>query len=216
MKARYAATVFCLIAALTVGLAPAPACAADNTNGQERPIRLFATARYGPIGAIMMNSLSPRAVAIDGRFAQGEELIWGGELIKVLSDRTVCIALDSIGQATLSRGAMVRLANARASSEDRGYEVLVASIVQGSVELRLNAAAGAYVEAPGSAFIASPGASFRVRVEDGRALLSTLVGTVRVQDQPVPQDVNIRVVDDLGRPVSSGSQFSVRASSTRQ
>lgn len=216
MKARYAATVFCLIAALIVGLALGPACAADNNDSQERPIRLFASVRFGPIGAIKMNSLIAGAVAIDGRLAQGEELIWGGELIEVLADRTVRIALDSIGQVTLSRGAMVRLADARASSEDAGYEVLVASIVHGSVDLKLNAAAGAYVEAPGSAFIASRGASFRVRVEDGRALLSTLVGTVRVQDQPPPQDVNIRVVDELGRPVSSGSQFSVRARSTRQ
>lgn len=216
MKARYPATVFCLIAAMAVGLAPGPACAADNNDGQERPIRLFATARFGPIGAIKISSLTSGAVAIDGRLAQGEGLLWGGELIKVLADNTACIVLDSIGQVILSRGAMVRLADARASSEDAGYEVLVVSIVHGSVDLKLNAAAGAYVEAPGSAFIASRGASFKVRVEDGRALLNTLVGTVRVQDQPVPQDVNIRIVDDLGRPVSSGSQFSVRARSTRQ
>ncbi|PYT04284.1 MAG: hypothetical protein DMF60_15800 [Acidobacteria bacterium] len=216
MKHRYAATVFCLIAALTVGLASVPACASDGTDRQESTIRLFASARFGPIGAIKMNSLTSGAVAIDGRLAQGEGLLWGGELINVLTDHTVCIALDSIGQVTLSRGAIVRLADARASSADAGYEVLVASIVRGSVDLKLNAAAGAYVEAPGSAFIASRGASFRVRVEDGRALLSTLVGTVRIQDQPPPQDLNIRIVDDLGRPVSSGSQFSVRARSTRQ
>jgi hypothetical protein len=216
MNVRYTATVLCLIAALTVGLAPGRARAADDSERKEKPIRLFASARFGPIGAIKMDSLTSGAVAIDGRLARGEGLLWGGELIKALADRTVCIALDSIGQVTLSGGAMVRLADARASSDDAGYEVLVASILQGSVDLRLNAAAGAYVEAPGSAFIASRGASFRVRVEDGRALLSTRVGTVRVQDQPPPQDVNIRVVDDLGRPVSSGSQFSVRARSTRQ
>ena len=216
MKARYAATIFCLIAALTAGLAPGPVRAADDTDRQESPIRLFVSARFGPIGTIKMNSLTSGAVAIDGRLAQGEELIWGGELIKVLAAHTACIALDSIGQVTLSRGAMVRLADARASSGNAGYEVLVASIVQGSVDLKLNAAAGAYIEAPGYAFIASRGAAFRVRVENGRALLSTLAGTVRVQDQPPPQDVNIRVVDDLGRPVSSGSQFSVRARSTRQ
>ncbi len=182
MKVRYAATVLCLIAAMTVGLAPGPACAADNNDGQERPIRLFATARFGPIGAIKMSSLTSSAVAIDGRVAQGEGLLWGGELIKVLADNTACIVLDSFGQVTLSRGAVVRLADARASSEDAGYEVLVVSILHGSVDLKLNAAAGAYVEAPGSAFIASRGARFRVRVEDGRASLSTLVGTVRVQD----------------------------------
>jgi hypothetical protein len=216
MKPRYAATVYCLITALTAGLVPAPAGAADDTEGRERPIRLFASARFGPIGAIKMSSLTPGAVAIDGRLAQSEELIWGGELIRVLTDRTVRVALDSIGDITLSRGAMVRLADGRASSEDEGYDVLIASIIRGRIDLRLNAGAGAYVEAPGSSYTASRGARFTVKVEEGRAALSTTSGTVRVQDQALPQDVNIRVVDDLGRPVSSGSQFSVRARSTRQ
>src|SRR6185436_2237354 len=65
MKPRYAATVFCLITALTAGLVPAPAGAADDTEGRERPIRLFASARFGPIGAIKMSSLTPGAVAVD-------------------------------------------------------------------------------------------------------------------------------------------------------
>jgi hypothetical protein len=217
MKIRQAATVFCLIVALTAGLAPAPVSAGGHSTDQERPIRLYVTARFGPIGAIKLNSLSGAAVAIDGRIAQGEAPIWGGELIKVRADRTVRVAFDSIGQVTLAQGAMVRFASARASSGDTGYDVLVASIVAGSVDVKLNAGAGAYVEAGRSAFTASRGASFSVSVEEGRASLSTVAGVVRVQDQAaVPQDINIRLVDDLGRPVSSGAQFSVRARSTRQ
>ncbi len=126
------------------------------------------------------------------------------------------VALDSIGQVTLSEGATVRFATARASSDDAGYDVLVASIVEGSINVALHAGAGAYIEAGTSAFTASRGANFSVTVEEGRASLRTVAGIVRIQDQPVPQDVNIRVVDDLGRPVSSGAQFSVRARSTRQ
>jgi hypothetical protein len=217
MRFRYSATGVFLIVALTTGLAPAPVSAGGHSTDQERPIRLYATARFGPIGAIKLNSVSGAAVAIDGRVAQGETPIWGGELIKVRADRTVRVALDSIGQVTLAQGAMVRFAAARASSDDAGYEVLVASIVAGSVDVKLNAGAGAYVEAGRSAFTASRGASFSVSVQEGRASLSTVAGVVRVQDQAaVPQDVNIRVVDELGRPVSSGSQFSVRARSTRQ
>jgi len=45
---------------------------------------------------------------------------------------------------------------------------------------------------------------------------STFAGVVPAQDQPPPQDVNIRVVDELGRPVASGAALSVRARSTRQ
>ncbi|HJZ67616.1 MAG TPA: hypothetical protein VKF81_05820 [Blastocatellia bacterium] len=46
--------------------------------------------------------------------------------------------------------------------------------------------------------------------------LSAFAGVVPAQDQPPPQDVNIRVVDELGRPVASGAALSVRARSTRQ
>ena len=216
MKIRRATTVLVVIVALTAGLAPTRVSASGPNTDQERPIRLYATAHFGPIGAITLNSLSGATVAIDGRIAQGEGSIWGGELIKVVADRTVRVALDSLGQVTLSRGAMVRLASARASSNDSGYEVLVASIVAGSIDVKLNAGAGAYVEAGRSAFTASRGASFSISLEEGRASLSTAAGAVGVQDQAVPQDVNIRLVDDLGRPVASGSQFSVRARSTRQ
>ena len=217
MKFRHSATGLFLIVALTAGLAPARVCAGGHGTDQERPIRLYATTRFGPIGAIKLNSLSGVAVAIDGRIAQGEAPIWGGELIKVRAGHMVRVALDSIGQVTLAQGAMVRFSTARASSDDAGYEVLVASIVAGSVDVKLSAGAGAYVEAGRSALTASRGASFSVSVQEGRASLSTVAGVVRVQDQAaVPQDVNIRVVDELGRPVSSGSQFSVRARSTRQ
>ena len=146
MKLRYAATGLLLITALTAGLAPGRAWASDNSADQGRPIWLYASARFGPIGAVKTNSLTSGAVAIDGRVAQGEELIWGGELIKVLADHTVRVAFDSIGQVTLARGAMVRFAYARGSADDTGYNVLVASIIDGSVDVKLNASAGAYVE----------------------------------------------------------------------
>jgi hypothetical protein len=217
MIIRRVTTTLCLMAALIAALIPAPVSAADRTSDEAGPIRLHAIERFGPIGAIKMNSLSDPGVAIDGRIAQGEAPIWGGELIRVRNDRTVRVVLDSIGQVTLAQGAVVRFASARASSEDAGYQVLVASLIAGSVDVKLNATAGAYLEAGRSAITASRGARFSVGFADGRASIATVVGVVRVQDQPAPpQDVNIRLVDDLGRPVASGSQFSVRARSTRQ
>lgn len=216
MKTRYDLTGLILIVALTSAMVPSPTFASDHSADQERAIRLYASGRFGPIGAIKLNSLSGAAVTIDGRITRGEASIWGGELIKAIGDRPVRVALDSIGQVTLARGASVRFASARASADDAAYEMLVASIVAGSVAVKLNAGAGAYIEAGWSAFTASRGASFGVSVEDGRASLIRMSGDVRVQDQAAPQDVNIRLVDDLGRPVSSGSQFSVRARSTRQ
>jgi hypothetical protein len=216
MKNRYTATGMFLIVALAAGTLPSPVRASDRSTTSETPILLYSSAQFGPIGAIKLNSLGGPVVAIDGRIAKGEESIWGGELIQVGGDCRVNVVLDAIGQVTLARGATVRFARARASSGDAVYEVLVASVVAGTAEVKLNPCAGAFIRAGTSEVAASRGASFRVNVEEGRALLNTIAGVVRVQEQPPPQDVNIRVVDDLGRPVSSGSQFSVRARSTRQ
>jgi hypothetical protein len=216
MKIGYAATGLFLIVTLTAGLAPAPVSASDHNLDKERPIRLYASAHIAPIGTLRINSPIGGDVAINGRIPRGDELIWGGELIKVFPARTARVTLDSIGQVTLSRGAVVRFSSFRASHDDAESGVLVASLVEGSIGVKLNAGAGAYVEAGASAFTASRGASFTVRVEEGRASLNTVAGVVGVRSQAPPQDLNIRVVDDLGRPVSSGSQLSVRARSTRQ
>jgi hypothetical protein len=216
MYIRYTATGLLLMAVLTSASFPTPARANDHSLPEESPIRLYASARIAPIGAISVNSLSGPAVAINGRPAQTEAPIWSGELIRVAAGRTVKVILNSIGQVTLARGAVARFAIARASSDGAAYDVLVASIAAGSADVRLNPGVGAYVETGISALTSSRGAIFSVNVEEGRAFISTVTGAVRLQDQPPPQDVNIRVVDDLGRPVSSGSQFSVRARSTRQ
>jgi hypothetical protein len=216
MKIRHTTTgLFSIVALITV-LIPAPVRASDHNTSDSRPIRLYASARFGPIGAVKLNSLSDAVVAIDGRVAHGEAAIWGGEVIKVIADRTVSVALDSIGQIKLARRTVVSFSKARSSSDDAGYDVLIASLLTGSAEVKLNPRAGAYIEAGQAALSATRGASFKVSVEDGRASLDTYAGVVRVQDQAPLQDLKIRVVDDLGRAVSSGSQLSVRARSTRQ
>jgi hypothetical protein len=215
MKSRHASIVFCLIVVLTFSLAPARTKASGSGTEQQLPIRLYVNERFAPIGAIC-NSLAGGAVAVDGRFAQDNTPIWGGELIKVIGNSRVGVAVDSIGKISLSPGSSARFATARASDGEINYKVLVAYLVTGSAIVRLNSEAGAYVEAGRSSFRASRGASFNIKMEEGRGSLLDSTGTVVFQDQPAPQDVNIRVVDELGRPVASGSQFSVRARSTRQ
>src|SRR5437870_1866767 len=138
MKIRYVATSLFLMVALTAGLARGTVWASDNRTDQERPIRLYASARFGPIGAIKMAFVSGGAVAIDGRIARGEELIWGGELIKVLSDRKAQVTLDSIGEITLARGGAVRCTTARGEFNESSHQVLVASLVEGSIDVKLN------------------------------------------------------------------------------
>lgn len=190
--------------------------AADHNSDVDKPIRLYASEHFGPIGAIRSNALSEPSAAINGRVARADEQIWGGEIIQSIANRTVRVTLDSIGRLALSPGAAVRVAASRSSAGDLTSDVLVATLISGALRVELNSGAEAYVEAGFSRLTASRGVSFSVKVENGRALLSEASGEVRIQDQQVPQDVNIRLVDDLGRPVSSGSQFSVRARSTRQ
>lgn len=205
-----------ILMALIASLTTVPVRARASGSDGEKPIRLYASARFGPIGLLKLNSLTARDASVDGRISQGETSIWGGELIRVTNDRKVRVAFDALGEVTLARGASVRFGTARGTHNDAGYDVLVASLEQGSLDVTLNREAGAYIEAAGSTFTAEPGASFAVSVRNSHASLVRLVGAVSVQDQPVPQDVKIRIVDELGRPVASGSQLSVRARSTRQ
>lgn len=205
-----------ILMALIASLTTVPVRARASGLDGEKSIRLYASARFGPIGLLKLNSLTARDASVDGRISQGETSIWGGELIRVTNDRKVRVAFDALGEVTLARGASVRFGTARGTHNDAGYDVLVASLEQGSLDVKLNREAGAYIEAAGSTFTAEPGASFAVNVRDANASLTRVAGVVSVQDQPVPQDVKIRMVDDLGRPVSAGSQLSVRARSTRQ
>jgi hypothetical protein len=195
---------------------PTATRAADHNSDSDKPIRLYASEHFGPIGAIRLNVLSEPSAAINGRIARGDEQIWGGELIQSIANRSVRVTVDSIGRLVLSPGTAVRVAASRSSAGESSNEMLVATLMSGALKVELNDGAAAYVEAGFSRLTSSKGVSFSVRVEDGRALVSEASGEVRIQDQQVPQDVNIRQVDDLGRPVSSGSQFSVRARSTRQ
>ncbi|HXF40299.1 MAG TPA: hypothetical protein VN687_11350, partial [Blastocatellia bacterium] len=209
MKHRSSSIGFTLVVALLAALIPAPAHA-DHA-GKDAESRN--SARFGPIGSIGTKTLGD-TTSIDGRIAQGGDPIWGGELISAAGARSVQIDLDSIGQVTLDRRSSVRLASA--SSGSSRADVLIATLVTGTININLNGGARAYVEAGSSAFSASAGASFSVRLDSNGAALNTLAGEVRAQDPTPPQDVNIRIVDELGRPVSAGAQLSVRARSTRQ
>lgn len=215
MKIKSHTTGLALLA-LIASLIPAPVRASGNGLDGEKPVRLYASERFSPIGSIRLNSINARDVSVDGRRSQGETAIWGGELIRVLDDRRVRVEFETLGEVMLSRGATVRFTAGRGTRNDTGCNVLIASLEQGSIDLKLKRDAGAYIEASGSTFTAEPGASFGVGVRDAQARLIRLAGDVSVQDQPVPQDVKIQMVDDLGRPLSAGSQLSVRARSTRQ
>ncbi|HSO76236.1 MAG TPA: hypothetical protein VLU47_15495 [Blastocatellia bacterium] len=207
MKTTLSATVWLLVVALVVGLGPGPVAALDHGAREDKPIRLRVTARFTPIGAIVGNLTEPEAARIDGRVASGEQAIWGGELIQAPANATVRVSFDSTGEAGLARGASARFGVVPA---DNGMQVLVASIVRGGVNFKLRPEAGAYVEAAGSAFTASPGSRFTVGVIDGLPVLAVLSGHVEAPAQ-VPQPRYI-----LRPPAGQGGSISVAARSTRQ
>jgi hypothetical protein len=207
MKTTLSATVWLLIVAMVLGIAPGPAAALDNSSGEDKPIRLRVVARFSPIGAIVGNLTGPGAATIDGRVASGEQPIWGGELIQSPTDAAVRVSFDATGEAALTRGALARFGVVPA---DDGMQVLVASIVRGGVSFKLRPEAGAYVEAAGSAFAASPGARFTVGILDGNAALKIVSGSVEPQPQSAPQRYVLRP------PAGQGGSISVAARSTRQ
>ncbi|HWN98681.1 MAG TPA: hypothetical protein VNS63_05360 [Blastocatellia bacterium] len=207
MKTTVSASVWLLIVALVLGLAPGPAAAHENSGGEDRPVRLRVTARFSPIGSIVGNLTEPGAAMIDGRIAAAQQHIWGGELLQAPTDATVRVSFDLTGEAALATGALARFGVIPA---DNGAQVLVASILRGSVNFKLRPDAGAYVEAAGSAFTASSGARFSVGVLDGKALLKVVSGNVAASEPGAQQKYILRP------PAGQGGSISVAARATRQ
>lgn len=169
----------------------------------DRPIRLYANAGGGPIGSIDMWS----RVSINGRKATGAQTIWGGEVIEAQSDARILI--EDTADVALTRGAIIKVAKARNSFDDKGGDLLIAQIITGSVSIKLDATAAAYVEAAGSTFIAKRASHFKVDVNEGQADLSVASGAVE-QTQPAAQR-RYQL-----RPIGLGANLSVRARATRQ
>jgi hypothetical protein len=208
-KIRYSTIVISLIGVLMMSSVPQPARADNGSGDVDRPIRLHATAMRAPIGIVDAFG----SININGKQVSGEQTLWGGELIEALSASTTRVAFDSIGTAALTRGTAVRFATTRSMLADEGSHVLVASVVKGKVAIELHPQSGAFVEAAGRRFTALQGASFRIGIHDGLAVLTTVSGIVNSQSQR--PNYKIKPVDDLGRPVDLGSSLSVRARSTR-
>jgi hypothetical protein len=213
MKNRHALTGLLLALAVAMGVAPLPATA-DGDSDQQRPIRLYASARFGPVGSLNCDLAvtgRSKAIVINGRVAAGEQTIWGGELIQVPYGSSARVSFDSIGDVTLSNGARARFSTSISGSASGARNVLVASLVSGDLSVSLEPGAGAYVEAAGSAFKSSGGASFRVAVtSEGRPVVETLSGEVSTEAQGAQQRFTLRP------PPGQGGALSVAARSTRQ
>jgi hypothetical protein len=204
--------MFCTI--LVAGLSPRLICA-DGPD-REPQIRLYSKAAVAPIGSITGDPLGVGRIAINGQITRGDQSLWGGELLQSLSNEPVRVAIADIGSLTLAGGAMVRVSTSRAAAGDESNPMMVASLIRGDISVKLTEQARAYVEATGTTFTASAGARFQILIRDNRARVEAVVGEVKEARLVRQTDLKIRALDELGRPISSGSRFSVRARSTRQ
>ncbi|HLG15587.1 MAG TPA: hypothetical protein VJH03_13965 [Blastocatellia bacterium] len=203
-KIRYSATGLMLILTLTFGVTLKSVDAAGDNPIEARLTRAGAGSSVGPIGRLV----TTRSAMVNGRAVQGEELLWGGELLQAPVTGNVFVSLDSIGQVTLGSGAVARFNASRSAQDDAARRLLVGSLSSGEIDVRLNNEAGAYIEAAGSGFTATPGSSFSLAVRDGRAAVVSRIGEVTEQTQPQRRYIL--------RPVGFGSTISVRARTTRQ
>jgi hypothetical protein len=177
---------------------------ARPARSDDRPIRLYARAGRGPIGSIDLWS----RVSINGREQRGGTLLWGGELIEARAGNAH-VSIDGLAEVSLARGSMVRLAKAVNTFDERGGDLLVATIIDGAASMRLDQRSGAYLEAGGASYLASRGAHFQIRLQASQADFSVAAGEVQ-QVQASPQR-NYKI-----RPIGLGATLSVRARATRQ
>ncbi len=130
----------------------------------------------GPLGTVE----SPGVIKINGQAAQGKGQLWGGELLQVAAETGARVQLPGLGQLNLSGDTAVRVAMAPPSSA--GHKILLISLTCGTLRIKLDPEAAAYLDAPGAFFTAAPGASLRFSLRreapEGRAVVEPFSGAV--------------------------------------
>jgi hypothetical protein len=206
MKNRYSVTALCCVLTLALLALTMPKPAFADNGDEDKPIRLRANAEFAPLGEVF----SLGDVALNGKTAKGAQTLWGRELIQSFSDSGASVSIEALGTVTLKKGAIVRLAkNTNVNSDESNRGVLIASLVNGDMNVKLEEGVSAYVQTCGAIYTSSNGASFRITARDGQVFAKASVGTIEIQ-QPAPQKKY------FVRPVGLGATTSVRARSTRQ
>lgn len=205
-----------ILLTLIAGALPNAARADGGDTGRGSTVRLYATAEVGPIGTI--DSTGP--LTINGRETYGRQDIWDGELLQASASACALVRLDAVSQVTLMRGAMVRLATARARRGDHASRrVLVATLIQGEVAVTLQPEAEAFVQAGGVRYTTTGGAKFRLAVRDGQPALAVASGSVEAESQNEARSLNhvaANPADPNGQPLILDGSLSVEARSSRQ
>lgn len=201
-RIRQTTTGFLLAVILITHISLAPVMA-EKGSDEIKPFRLYSTEMTGPIGRAFSTGQGRFALKVNGRATEGEQAIWGGQLIEAPAKAGAKLQFDSLGEITLAPRAKARFLLSESDSR-----VLIASIIDGDIKVRLEPDAATVVSAYGSIFSSSRGAAFRLMTRGAGATVETISGSVETQ-QPAQRRYVVR-------PVGSGSNISVRARTTRQ
>ncbi|HXF39854.1 MAG TPA: hypothetical protein VN687_09095 [Blastocatellia bacterium] len=172
------ATGLCLVLILLNGLTPRAAHAEGGNKGGWIPVH--ATGTFSLIGKVY----SLGGILINGRRASAEQMLWNGDMLQAQDNASARAVVDSIGQVTIARGTTVRLATTTTLEDSTKHDVLIVSLTIGEMTVKLGQNAGAYIETGGVSFTASFGASFRIEMRGGEAVVDTNRGFVRIEPQP--------------------------------
>jgi hypothetical protein len=197
MKSKFTATTLSALLVLSMVALTIPRSAYAENKDEETIIRLRANPGLAPMGKLFALG----AVAINGKTASGDQTLWGGEMLQSFAGNA-SVNIDALGQMSLKRGAVVRLATASSNA------VLVASLLNGDLNVRLQAGVCAYIQACDALIRASSGASFRVSVRDGHAVAEASFGTLETAQTAQRKFIV--------KPIGMGATNSVVARSTRQ
>jgi hypothetical protein len=201
-RLRQTTISFSLAVILIAHISLAPVMA-DKGSDEVKPFRLYSAEMVGPIGRAFSTGQGRAALKINGRAIEGEQAVWRGQLIEAPANASAKLQFDFLGEITLAPRA-----KARFSVSESDNRVLIASLIDGDIKVRLEPGAATFVSAYGSTFSSSRGAAFRILTRGAGAMIETLSGSVETQ-QPAQRRYVVR-------PVGSGSSISVRARTTRQ
>ena len=143
----------------------------------------------GAIGIIQAAGV----VTINGHLANGNFTLWGDEVVQATAGAK--IIFGALGEVNLSPGASVQLQMENAKlHEAAGTQAFAANLLAGEMSVKLHTEAGALVNSVDSEFTTSKGATFKVDLKHGRAMVLTGNGTVLANSKA-----------SSGRPTESAS-----------
>lgn len=172
-RSQSAVASLCLSLVLSPIAAPLQILAADLNPASPAPV---VAVRNNPSATPIGTIESTGAMLINGRAANGKNVIWDGEMLQAPANASAAVTLEALGKVKLSSGSLVRLSAASNTGGEQAKRMLVAAVYNGQIEVELQPAASAYLEAAGKAWLATGNTKLSLGIREGAAILATSNG----------------------------------------